>query len=698
MNLFDDSKNNSEEKDNPNSEKSNERNNNQNFRNNDKQKSEQTSENYTERNRDKNNKISSPSDTAENIKVRRVDFDPQLADGDNVSFNSKQSDKDSVPSNSKQVDKGGVASNSKRDVKRRKSKTKSSRHGFRRFLISVLLIIVFVIGGLSIAGYAYYNPSTRISNLAPPKVVMFDLPLHDKDFRFDKDSLLISFEIIKSEIDNSIYREEMINKIVITTSDKVIEMDTGNLTAYINSKPFEIDVPVSTFDTMPFIPVDFLSVIYGLKIEKSSSGTIFIDNLKEPVLIMNVKTNDIFKKYTILQNIPFVSKSIFIREAPEFRSPRVKEVLPGEEVTVIGEEKNWYKIRKNDGVLGFMDKNNLILKEIIPAKIKIPQSKTSWKPSNGKINLTWDYMSKAKNDMSSYKSIPGLNVISPTWFHLTSGDGAIKSYASIPYMDWAHGQGLAVWPLFSNNFDPKITGIMLNSFNTRKKVIQQLLIFSETYGFDGINIDFEDVNFADKDLLTQFIREMTPYLHEKNLTVSMDVTIRSSNPNWSMVYDRVELGKVIDYMAVMTYDEHWGSSPISGSVASIPWVINGIERILEQVSKDKILMGVPFYTRIWEEKLQADGSVKVSSKAYSMPSIVKWMTGKYLTITKDDDALQNYVSYNENSIIYKIWLEDEYSMRQRIEIINDMDLAGVASWRKGFEEPYIWDIIKDELK
>lgn len=573
-----------------------------------------------------------------------------------------------------------------------KRNKKKKSHTLRNLFIFFALLLICIASGVW-----YYYPSTVSSKQETPKVILNETPISGPDYKFEGTSLLLSYSFVKENLDSSLYWEPETNKIVVTTADKVIEMNTDQLTAFVNSKPVTIDIPVRLYDSKPFVPLDFLSSIYGIKIEKLESGITIIDDLKKPVLSMIVKESSILDGVAFLQNVSFLDETPFMRESPSFRSPRIKELKPGDIVIVVGEESNWYKVRSSNGFLGFIKKAQAVLKEIIPIRQEEIKSKTPWSPLGGKINLTWDYMSKPINDMGKYVKIPGLNVISPTWFSLEDSEGTIKNSGSIPYMTWAKKEGLQIWPLFSNNFDPKITTPVLRSFDLRKKVIQQLLIFAETYDFEGINIDFENVEYADKDFLTQFIRELTPYMHEQDLTVSIDVTIRSTNPSMSMVFDRPALAKIVDYMAVMTYDEHWSTSPESGSVASLPWVKDGLTRILEQIPKEKLLLGVPFYTRVWEETKQADGTIKVTSKALSMSSVVTLLKEKNVQPSLDSTTGQNFGTYTEGNKTFKVWIEDEYSMRQRISLVKEYGLAGVASWRKGFEEPAIWDVIKDEL-
>jgi spore germination protein YaaH len=569
------------------------------------------------------------------------------------------------------------------------------RRGFRVVIVLSAVFLVLVISFTAL--FIGYYPSTLTSKAKISKLIFNDVSFADQEFKVVDKKVFIRYDIIKKMFDSSLFWEPESNRIIVTTSNKLIEMNTKLLTTYINYKPVSIDVPTFMDGDNPYVSLDFLAPVYGLKIEYLSSGIATIDDYKKSLMIVEVKLTDSFWPDPFLKLDTFMNNSVFLREKPLFGSPRIKGLVSDEKLIVYSEENGWYKVRTSAGMVGFINKNSVKLKEIVAAqKVDVPAS-PAWKPTGGKINLTWDYSSRAIQDMSSYKPIPGLNVISPTWFSVTNKAGDVRSFGSLAYVDWAHSQGLQVWALFSNGFSPSNSSVFLREFEIRKKIISQIILLSDLLNIDGINIDFEDVNYDDKDYLTQFVREITTMLHEQGLTVSMDVTIRSTNPNWSMVYDRPELAKVLDYMAVMTYDEHWATSPVSGSVASLPWVKEGLERILEQIPNDKLLLGVPFYTRIWTETKSASGDFKVTSKAYSMAVIKNALVKRNVTKSFDPNTGQNYAEYEENGTTNKVWIEDDVSMRSRIKLVRDYNLAGVASWRKGFEEAYIWDVIKEEL-
>ena len=543
--------------------------------------------------------------------------------------------------------------------------------------IIAFLILLFLCGTLAIW---YYFPSAKWFDMEATSTLVIDMDYISKeDFLWEKDSLLMSVDIVREKFDPHIYWEPEKERIIVTTENKTIEMNSKQLTAYVNSEPISIDVPFTITDDKPYLPIEFLAPIYNIIVKELDSGITTIDYADKSIITGVLK------------------QDTYLRSEPAYRSSRIVNLLAHDDLIINGEEDGWYKVRAANGHLGYIDKNHAVLKEILTLPEEIKVSSPPWKPMGSKINLTWDYISRPRYDMSNYSPIPGLNVISPTWFHLADGQGSIINHGSLPYMEWAHNEGLQVWALFSNSFDPEITSEMLRNSDNRKNVINQLVVLAKLFSLDGINLDFENVYYEDKDFLTQFLRELTPILHEQGLTVSIDVTIRSTSPNWSMFYDRPAISKIVDYIAVMTYDEHWRTSPIAGSVASLPWVEDGLIRMLEQVPNHKLLLGVPFYTRVWEEEIMSDGSISVSSRALSMANAEELLNTNNAIVELDETAGQLLGIYQVNNTTYKIWLEDEFSMKQRIALVRKYDLAGVASWRRGFEKPHIWDIILEEL-
>ena len=215
------------------------------------------------------------------------------------------------------------------------------------------------------------------------------------------------------------------------------------------------------------------------------------------------------------------------------------------------------------------------------------------------------------------------------------------------------------------------------------------------YGFTGINMDFENMNVSDKDIYTQFVKEMSEMCKEEGLVLSVDVTkYLESSGTWSMCYDRTELAKYADYVALMAYDEYGTWSKKGGSVASLPWTEECIKITLKEVPAEKLILCVPFYARIWRE----DNGVVIRTAAMGMESAMERVTNAGAEIVYDEKTGQDYAEWIEDGNTMKIWLENEKSMGKRLELIEKYGLAGIASWSKSFADPDIWKFIEENLK
>lgn len=315
-----------------------------------------------------------------------------------------------------------------------------------------------------------------------------------------------------------------------------------------------------------------------------------------------------------------------------------------------------------------------------------------------KLNLVWDHITQKSPNLSNQEKIEGLDILSPTWFAVIDETGRLSSLADSNYVEAAHAKGYKVWPLITNSFNPDLTGKVLADEKAQDAVITALSEYARQYNLDGINIDFENIYDSDKEKFVVFVDKLTKKLKQQNLVVSIDVTVPSNTPNWSRCYDRAKLGQIVDYVMVMTYDEHWRKSPVSGPVASLPWVEKGIQATLELVPKEKILLGLPFYTREWEETTDDYGQKTVSAKTLSMSAAQKIIDTYNLSPVWLNDQGVNYVEYNKNGNLYRIWLEDSKSISLKAALVQKYGLAGAASWRKGFEAQHIWFVIDNALR
>lgn len=313
-----------------------------------------------------------------------------------------------------------------------------------------------------------------------------------------------------------------------------------------------------------------------------------------------------------------------------------------------------------------------------------------------KVNLIWEAIYNVQPKPESIPQMGNMNVVSPTWYELKDQTGALHSKFNQDYLNWAQGRNYKVWALVSNQFDPTLTHQLLVNANYRRTFIENIVTEAVKHNLEGINIDFENINLEDKDNLTHFINELRWYAKQYDLVLSMDVTVMDGSDNWSKCYDRKALGKIVDYLIIMTYDEYWASSPVSGPVSSADWVEKSLKKIMTIVPRDKIVMGIPLYSRLWRERISETlpNTNKTSSSAISMIKQNELIETSGQTPIWDDENKLYYISYIEDDTQVKIWIENAETISYKIDIAKDLDLGGIAFWRRGFETDNFWNEIE----
>ena len=314
--------------------------------------------------------------------------------------------------------------------------------------------------------------------------------------------------------------------------------------------------------------------------------------------------------------------------------------------------------------------------------------------------MFWDYYSKyVQAPDRTGQVIEGVNVVSPTFFYIDS-NGNLKNKigeSGKKYIEWAHSNGYKVWPAIQNDeAGIKVTSTILNSYTKRQKLIEDIVDVCVEYQLDGINIDFENMRKDDKDLYSRFIIELEPRMKELGLVLSVDVTAPDGSDTWSLCFDRHVIGDVADYIIFMAYDEYGESSTKSGTTAGYDWVELGIKKFLEteEVEPEKLVLAVPLYTRLWTE----DSTGKVIKKSVvSMKDIDKTIPSD-VERKWDDKLKQYYVEYNDGNNLKKMWIEDIKSLKEKVSLITNYKLGGVASWEKGMETDEVWELFKEALK
>lgn len=383
-----------------------------------------------------------------------------------------------------------------------------------------------------------------------------------------------------------------------------------------------------------------------------------------------------------------------IRYRGGIKSDILTDVAKGTELTLIEELDNWSQVATSDGFNGYVSKEDLTAPEEKKAEYdgSYKEEFTSLTRDH-KINLAWHQVTSEDANAGlaqTLENITGINVISPTWFSVTGAEGTISSLASADYVNLAHEKGLEVWGLI-DNFNKDVSTLdTLSNRTSREHLIQKLIEEAVRVGMDGINVDFEALTQEEAPHFIQFIRELSISCRKNNLVLSVDNPV----PQFTSFYNRKEQGIVADYVIIMGYDEHTDGTEEAGSVASLPFVEEGIQQTLKEVPKNKVINGVPFYTRLWF----TDNAGTVTSEIMGMDQASKIVTEMGMEMYWNKDVSQNYAELSTDNGLYQMWLEDEQSLDAKMQLVQKYELGGVAEWKLGFERADVWNTISQYLQ
>ena len=386
-----------------------------------------------------------------------------------------------------------------------------------------------------------------------------------------------------------------------------------------------------------------------------------------------------------------VKKNTSIRYRGGIKSAILTSVKKGTKLRLIEEMENWDQVATDDGYIGYIDKKKVGEAEKTKFERSFKKEEYSYLTMDSKVNMVWHQVTST--DANAYfadatANMTGVNVISPTWFYLTDTSGNIASIASADYVSQAHEKGLQVWGLIDNFTQEVSTTETLSSTAARQNIISQLIQTAQDVGMDGINVDFESLSEDVGIHFLEFLRELSIECHKNNLVLSVDNPVPE---DFTSHYDRAEQGRVVDYVIIMGYDEHYVGSE-AGSVASLPWVEQGIQDTLDEVPAERVINAIPFYTRLWKTT-----GGNVTSEAIGMDQAQQTIADNNVETYWDKTTSQNYGKYDIDNSTYQIWLEDAQSVAEKVKLVSKYDLAGVSAWKLGFENNGIWQVISDNL-
>lgn len=439
------------------------------------------------------------------------------------------------------------------------------------------------------------------------------------------------------------------------------------------------------------------------KIQSSKGNSVFykLQNVNQPQAHIKEETV-IYSTYedAVAYGIERPSLMHFLSMDAMFSAVPAVSLIEDEQVYFYPVDQKIVYVFTTEGFNGYVLKSN-----IQPILTQLAESDVQNEVKKDPVILAWEAVYGTPPNPELIGPMKGVNVLSPTWYELSDSEGNVHSKRGPQYTAWAKENGYELWVLVSNAFNIDRTHDFLHDSKARKKFIDYMINEALTHGFEGINVDFEHMYKADRDAFTHFINELAYHMRPHGLVLSVDVTIMGGSDNWSKCYDHEYLGQIVDYLIIMTYDEHWAASPISGPVASYPWVRRAMLELVEVVDPDKLVLGLPFYSRVWREwPSETRANVMENrSNAFGITAQNRFLEDRNLTPLWEERTGMYYVSYIEehaetgNLSLLRLWVENERTLTLKAELVNELGLAGVAGWTRAFAPPEIWEALYEVL-
>ncbi len=548
-------------------------------------------------------------------------------------------------------------------------------------IIAIIIIALVLIVG-AIGGYYVIKRNYIVSKINQTNLIINNSNATSslKKNVYIKDGVVYASKPdIYNFFDNTITYDEKYNQIITTSSTKIASLPIDSKQIQVNSSSTTIKAGAIILDEVAYVPISELDEVYNIKTTYvESEDLVYIDSLDRE------------------QQTSTLKKDSSIKYKPTIISATLAKVKQGDTLTIANRSDypvpdGWTRVRTENGTLGYIQTRKL-------NEFKTIREKTEEKAKiEGPISLTWDYFSEYVSAPTRTGKITGVNVVSPSFFYMTkySTTNVYENVGDkgIAYVNWAHKNGYEVWPMFTNS-NMSETSKMLSDYKSRETVINQIVNYIKQYNLDGINIDFEGMYEKDKDNFSRLLIELRPRLNEIEAVLSVDVTAPDGAPEWSLCYDRYTIGKVADYVMFMAYDQYGVSATKAGTTAGHNWVEANVKKFLgqEEVKAEKIILGIPFYTRVWKES-----KGNVTSNVVNIGNVNNVIPSN-ATKTWDEGLKQYYVEYKKGGTTYKIWVEDEKSIEAKLDLVSKYNLGGAAYWEYDRSTNSIWNLIESKIK
>jgi spore germination protein YaaH len=350
------------------------------------------------------------------------------------------------------------------------------------------------------------------------------------------------------------------------------------------------------------------------------------------------------------------------------------------------------------------------LTSLAAAQNPAASAKPAGKPVSAMVKARWHVLGAHPLEMYYYSEGPQgiesleqhaaqMTIIAPQSYSVDE-EGFVRGEVPPEILEIAMRAKVAVMPLVVNpGFDRDTASALLHSRRAQQRAVAYLASIAKRNNFVGWQLDLEYIDPEDKSYYTQFARRVAARLHREGRLLSIAVVPRFSDVypdldpsrefhsgEWGAPYDFRALGRVVDFMTLMTYDHHSRATP-PGPVAGYDWVKAALDYATERVPRQKILLGIPFYGREWTQS-----GDETSARTLTFEDAQDQMEQLRVESLWDERWRTPWFQYSDDSGMHTGWYEDSKSLEVKLELMREYRLRGFAAWRLGVEDPAFWSL------
>ncbi len=564
--------------------------------------------------------------------------------------------------------------------KRRTFRKKKKRSCFS--ILFILLLIVFSYFGVKLyKKYSYTTEKVDLNKYIGVSGNDVAIYLNDEKAQIQQDSnnnqvgifrynnVYLPLSYINDYINPVFYYDEETKKLLYSLSKETLIFSIDDT--------FENIAPVYFIDREVYVLIDFVKKYSAIRFSSYTSE----DNKR--IFIYTTWENE---------QVAYIRASENARVTGGNKGLIICPVLKGEEVSILTKYDKWSLVRTNTGYIGYIRNSKMDTSRTKMNINNFTYEKFDNIKFGKKISLCWHQVAN-KIPRRNFEPIINeikntYNIIAPTWFIFDDDFGTIKNNATTEYSEFARDAGLSVWATVTNINEKKINiKTILSKSSTRAKIIKQLIEYAKQYSCEGINIDIEDIPASAGDDFIQFIREFSIACRLNQIISSVCLNIPYE---FNRHYHTDEIGKICDYVCLMCYNEFHMASTTAGPNSSLTFVNEGINKSLEIMERDKLIIGLPLYTYVWFK----NKDVSVTARTLSAENSIDYAEKNNLTKTWDEKTGSYYCTGTVNKNEIEVWLEEIESLSLKLDAVNNSKCAGFAFWKISQDNEEIRNLIK----